>query len=198
MSRRTPRAATKVPPATPGFERPGYSEETKDQRLLRYADDRKALSEKYSKSKTEIAILRDELANAVADVKALQDKLANVQTQPGTGTDKSLEVYRVTIEKMTQVITSQTEAGVKHQSHIMGLETRVRLLESDLEDASSRADAKEEHAKILDEQREHGLAQIDFLSAKLASAESELAKRAVASSAAKVRYEILHCNWYIS
>ena len=151
MSKRTSRAVTKVPPATPGFERPGYSEETKDQRLLRYADDRKALSEKYSKSKAETAMLRDELTNAVATVEALQGKLANVQAQSGTGTEKSLEVYRVTIEKMTRVITSQTEAGAKHQSHIIDLETRVRQLESDLDDASSRADAKEEHAKILDE-----------------------------------------------
>ena len=184
MSKRTSRAVTKVPPATPGHVRPGYSEETKDQRLLRYADDRKALSEKYSKSKAETAVLRDELANAVDTVEALQDKLANVQAQSGTGTDKSLEVYRLTIEKMTRVITSQTEAGAKLQSHIIDLETRVGQLESDLDDAASRADAKEEHAKILDGQREHDLAQIDFLSAKLASAESELAKRVVAGSAA--------------
>ena len=95
MSRRTSRAVSKVPPATPGFERPGYSEETKEQRLLRYAEDRKALSEKYNKSKTETAALRKELASAVESVEALQSKLAEVQNKESqSGTGKSLEVLK--------------------------------------------------------------------------------------------------------
>ena len=64
--------ATKVPPATPGFERPGYSDETKEHRLIRYAEDRRALSEKYSRSKVEAASLRDELARVTEEASALK------------------------------------------------------------------------------------------------------------------------------
>jgi len=96
MAKRTPRVATKVPPATPGFERPGYSDETKEHRFIKYAEDRIALLERSSRCKAEAASLRDELARVTEEASALKEHLDQAQAQlvktgPGHG---NVAMYR--------------------------------------------------------------------------------------------------------
>ena len=182
MAKRTPRVATKVPPATPGFERPGYSDETKENRLIRYAEDRIALSEKYSRSKAEAASLRDELVRVTEEASALKEQLDQAQAQaqlvstgPGPGHDNA-EAYRSTVAKLTEAMTVQTAAGAKSQALIKGLELKVKELERELARASSCAAANEEHAQALARQREAAVGKMGTMRRQLDSALHELAK----------------------
>ena len=80
---------------------------------IRYAEDRRALSEKYSRSKVEAASLRDELARVTEDAASSKEQLDQAQSQLETTVpvQDNATIYRSTISKLTEAISVQTAAG---------------------------------------------------------------------------------------
>ena len=156
----------------------GYSDETKEHRLIRYAEGRRALSEKYPRSKAEAASLRDALTAVTEEASALKEQFDQAQAQlVSTGPSQgNVAAYRSTVAKLTEAMAVQTAAGAKSQALIKGLELKVKELERELARASSCAAANEEHAQALARQREAGVGKMGTMRRQLDSALHELAK----------------------
>ena len=161
-SKRATRAAANAPfhPPTPGHERPGYDEETDQNRLARYSDDRKKLSSKYALSKAEDSTLRSSLSQEEETTRALRAELALVQSTGEVEADVS--VYRFTIDRLTTAVSEQAHA-------VTSARMRSDALNVELGAANARVDAANELAEDLSRQREFHVNEIGSLKAQLVS-----------------------------